>query len=129
MQASACNFTNSNTPLWLFLTFFKLYKCYQIAQPTIYSHLLQINCFFLATMLPMLTVLIWKPFSDSGATQVALLTIFIPTLAIINKQIAEYSWQSHCSFADPILINFNELKFVNAFSSTVSTPDKYLKVQ
>ena len=28
----ACNFTKSNTPPWVFLTFFKLYKWYQIAQ-------------------------------------------------------------------------------------------------
>ena len=32
--ASACNFTKSNTPPWVFLTFFKLYKWYQIAQST-----------------------------------------------------------------------------------------------
>ena len=32
LQALACNFTISNTPLWVFFTFFKLYKCYQIAQ-------------------------------------------------------------------------------------------------
>ena len=30
--AKACNFSKSNTPSWVFLTFFKLYKCYQIAQ-------------------------------------------------------------------------------------------------
>ena len=34
LQASACNFTNSNTPPWVFFTFFKLYKWYQIAQRT-----------------------------------------------------------------------------------------------
>ena len=27
----ACNFTKINTPPWVFFTFFKLYKCYQIA--------------------------------------------------------------------------------------------------
>ena len=32
----ACNFTKSNTPPWLFFTFFKLYKWYQIAQSNIY---------------------------------------------------------------------------------------------
>ena len=32
MQASTCNFTKSNSPLWVFLTFFKLHKRYQIAQ-------------------------------------------------------------------------------------------------
>ena len=30
----ACNFTKINTPLWVFFTFFKLYKWYQIAQRT-----------------------------------------------------------------------------------------------
>ena len=30
-QAEACNFTKINTP-WVFFTFFKLYKWYQIAQ-------------------------------------------------------------------------------------------------
>ena len=28
----ACNFTKSNTPPWMFFTFFKLYEWYQIAQ-------------------------------------------------------------------------------------------------
>ena len=28
----ACNFTKINTPPWVFFTFFKLHKCYQIAQ-------------------------------------------------------------------------------------------------
>ena len=28
----ACNFTKSNTPPWVFFTFFILCKCYQIAQ-------------------------------------------------------------------------------------------------
>ena len=32
LQASAYNFTKSNTPPWVFFTFFKLYKWYQIAQ-------------------------------------------------------------------------------------------------
>ena len=32
LQASACNFTKSNTPPWVFFTFLKLYKWYQIAQ-------------------------------------------------------------------------------------------------
>ena len=31
-QAKASNFTKSNTPPWVFITFFKLYKWYQIAQ-------------------------------------------------------------------------------------------------
>ena len=35
LQISACNFTKINTPPWVFSTFFKLYKCYQIAQRTI----------------------------------------------------------------------------------------------
>ena len=30
--AKTCNFTKSNTPSWVFLTFFKLCECYQIAQ-------------------------------------------------------------------------------------------------
>ena len=33
LQALACNFTKSNTLPWMF---FKLYKCYQIAQRTTY---------------------------------------------------------------------------------------------
>ena len=32
LQASACNFTKINTPPWVFFTFLKLYKWYQIAQ-------------------------------------------------------------------------------------------------
>ena len=32
LRAKACNFTKSNTPPWVFSTFFKLYKWYQIAQ-------------------------------------------------------------------------------------------------
>ena len=38
LQASACNFTKSNTPRWMFSRFFKLYKWYQIAQSKV-SHL------------------------------------------------------------------------------------------
>ena len=36
LQAKACNFTKINTPPWVFFTFFKLYKWYQIAQRTTY---------------------------------------------------------------------------------------------
>ena len=32
----ACNFTKSNTPPWVFFTFFKLYEWYQTAQRTTY---------------------------------------------------------------------------------------------
>ena len=32
LQTKACNFTKSNTLLWVFFMFFKLYKWYQIAQ-------------------------------------------------------------------------------------------------
>ena len=32
LLAEACNYTKSNTPPWLFITFFKLYEWYQIAQ-------------------------------------------------------------------------------------------------
>ena len=31
-QTSSCKFTKSITPPWVFFTFFKLYKFYQIAQ-------------------------------------------------------------------------------------------------
>ena len=34
--AEACSFTKSNTPSWVFLTFLKLYKWYQIAQSITY---------------------------------------------------------------------------------------------
>ena len=37
LQAEACNFTKINTPPWVFFTFFKLYKCYQIAQRITYK--------------------------------------------------------------------------------------------
>ena len=32
LQAKACKFTKINTPPWVFLSIFKLYKWYQIAQ-------------------------------------------------------------------------------------------------
>ena len=32
LQASSCNFSKINTPPWVFFTFFKLHKWYQIAQ-------------------------------------------------------------------------------------------------
>ena len=38
LQASACNFTKINSPPWVFFTFFKLYKWYQIAQRTTDEH-------------------------------------------------------------------------------------------
>ena len=37
LEAEACNFTKIDTPLWVFFTFFKLYKWYQIAQRTTYA--------------------------------------------------------------------------------------------
>ena len=37
LQASACNFTKSNNPPWVFFTFLKLCKWYQIAQRTTFS--------------------------------------------------------------------------------------------
>ena len=36
LQAEACNFTKINIPLWLFFTFFKLYKWFQITQGITY---------------------------------------------------------------------------------------------
>ena len=39
-QAKACNFTKNNNPPWVFFTFYKLYKWYQIAQA---SHILIID--------------------------------------------------------------------------------------
>ena len=43
-----CNFTKNNTPPWVFFTFFKLYKWYQIAQSITYSSLIAqlLNCFW-----------------------------------------------------------------------------------
>ena len=38
LQAEVCNFIKSSTPLWVFLTFFKLYRRYQIAQRTTYGN-------------------------------------------------------------------------------------------
>ena len=43
LQAEACNFTNINTPPWVFFTFLKLYKCYQIAQRITIFLLLQVS--------------------------------------------------------------------------------------
>ena len=40
LQASTRNFTKSNTPPWVFFTFSKLYKWYQIAQNVILFNLL-----------------------------------------------------------------------------------------
>ena len=37
LQALACNFTRINAPSWVFFTFLKLYKWYQIAQWTTYK--------------------------------------------------------------------------------------------
>ena len=37
LQASACSFTKSITLPWVFFTFFKLYKWYQIAQSVSYG--------------------------------------------------------------------------------------------
>ena len=37
LQAKASNFTKINTPPWVFFTFFKLYKWYQIAQRITYE--------------------------------------------------------------------------------------------
>ena len=39
LHAEVCNFTKSNTPPWLFFTFLKLYKWYQIAQYIIYIYI------------------------------------------------------------------------------------------
>ena len=37
LQASACNITKINTPPWVFFTFLKWYKWYQIVQRTTYK--------------------------------------------------------------------------------------------
>ena len=39
LHAKACNFTKSKSPPWLFFTFFKLYKWYQLAQRITYMTL------------------------------------------------------------------------------------------
>ena len=51
LLASACNFTKSNTPPWLFFTFFKLYKWYKIAKGITYIHhkLINIKRFLIVT--------------------------------------------------------------------------------
>ena len=36
-KPKVCNFTKSNTPPWVFFTFFKLYKWYQIKQSIRYN--------------------------------------------------------------------------------------------
>ena len=36
LQTEVCNFTKSNSPPWVFLTFLKLHKWYQIAQRITY---------------------------------------------------------------------------------------------
>ena len=38
LKAEASNFTESNTPPWVFVMFFKLYKWYQMAQGISYKH-------------------------------------------------------------------------------------------
>ena len=43
LQNSACNFTKTNTPLWMLFTFFKLYKCCQITQSVSNRVNLQVN--------------------------------------------------------------------------------------
>ena len=40
MQALVCNFTKSNTPPWVFFTFLKLHKWYQIVQSVCYPKFL-----------------------------------------------------------------------------------------
>ena len=45
LQASVCNFTKSNTPPWVFFTFFKLYKRYQFAQ-NITTHIKLFSFYF-----------------------------------------------------------------------------------
>ena len=46
LQSSASNFTKSNTSPWVFFTFFKLYKWYQIAQSVSYNtHMIMMNSF------------------------------------------------------------------------------------
>ena len=37
LQGSTCNFTESNTPPWVFFMLFKLYKWYRIVQSTTYT--------------------------------------------------------------------------------------------
>ena len=39
----AFNFTKSNTPQWVFFTFFKLYKWYQIAQNITHGHFVELD--------------------------------------------------------------------------------------
>ena len=38
LKAETCNFTKISTPPWVFFTFFKLYKWYQIAQRNANTH-------------------------------------------------------------------------------------------
>ena len=38
LQIEACNFIKSNTPPRVFFMFFKLCKCYQVAQRITYAH-------------------------------------------------------------------------------------------
>ena len=57
LEASACDFIKSNTPLWMFFTFFNLHKWYQIAQ-RIRKPLF--NCWFVFKLFGRLFPFFWK---------------------------------------------------------------------
>ena len=92
LQVSACNFTRINTPLWVFFTFFKLYKRYQIAQHTtnrlwkagehLYSFLLMKLLMLNKENWPCCNVLlIWNSRDTSrGTCQNGLTTVLYPQL-------------------------------------------------
>ena len=44
LQAKTCNFTKIKTPPWVFFTFLKLYKWYQIAQRITFFHWEEKHC-------------------------------------------------------------------------------------
>ena len=73
LQAKAWKFTKINTPPWVFFTFFKLYKCYQIAQRTTNRYFrkkaqscLMLSCIYLKShsgKIVQMQSLIWSVFS------------------------------------------------------------------
>ena len=96
LQASAYNFTKSNTPPWVSLTFLKLYKCHQIAQRiTIWGLMLKKSWITINNFIKYL----------QSYMMLNAVVVFIPLVGLRSKELRSLEWNWNF-YVNNILNNF-----------------------
>ena len=97
LKVEASNFTKNNTLPWVFFTFFKLYKWYQIAQSIAYYFFIQTEG---------RSLILWRRFFKSTNMHIVFL---VSLLKILNELVIPYF---HCCHSD-FFFKFNSETLTN----------------